>query len=190
MPHDLTFRFAGPEDTARLAEFFLSIPDETKRVYGPHFFDEPTAQARCNVQVTDDDLSIIAVNESGEVIGYCVYLRGFTESDLKRNGYHVQKYSADEVITVAPCVKTEVRARGLGRMLLEFAGYESRREGRKALVLFGGVRSDNIKALRTYQSVGFRILGFWPHPTCPANYDMAWDVARPGAKGATAAKEK
>jgi len=46
------------------------------------------------------------------------------------------------------------------------------------------VRSDNVRALRTYQSVGFRILGFWPHPNCPANYDMALDLVRPRDAGA------
>jgi len=184
MPHDLTFRFLRPDDVERLSDFFKNVSEATKRVYGPHHFTDAVAQARCRARMTDDDLSIIAVNEAGEVVGYCVYLRGFTESDLKRNGFHVRAYDAGDVITVAPCVKEGLRGGGMGGMLLRFAAYEARREGRKALVLFGGVRSDNVRALRTYQSVGFRILGFWPHPNCPANYDMALDLVRPRDAGA------
>ena len=187
MPHDLTFRFLRPEDAGRLADFFKAIPEATRRVYGPHHFDEVTAEARCRAQVTDDDLSIIAVDESGEVLAYCVYRRGFCPSDLERNGYHVRAYDADDVVTVAPCVKEGIRGGGMGGMLLRYAAYEARREGRKALVLFGGVRSGNIRALKTYLSVGFRFLGFWEHPNCPANYDMACDLVRPGKDNATGA---
>lgn len=189
MLRELTLRFASPADALRLGKFFKGLSEETVRLYEPHPFNLETAKARCSSFPEGYDLSIIAVDAMGDVVGYCVYLRGFCEADLMRRGHHVHIYNAGSVVTVAPCVAEGKRGVGIGSMMLRFAAYQARSEGNEALVLYGGVRTDNVRAFRTYQSLGFRILGWWEHPDCPVNYDMAWDLTSFGTGSATGTRD-
>lgn len=113
-------------------------------------------------------------------------LRFVTPADGLRLGLFFKGLSDITISVYKPHLFTLEAAKArCAASMLRFAAYQAKTDGYRALVLYDGVRADNIRAFRMYQSLGFQILGWWEHPDCPINYDMAWDISLFGTGSAT-----
>ncbi|MEE2831491.1 MAG: GNAT family N-acetyltransferase, partial [Candidatus Latescibacterota bacterium] len=79
--------------------------------------------------------------------------------DRKRYVDHGHPLIGDECCTFAPCVADAWQQRGLGSALFPHVAACLRRLGRRRLLLWGGVRSDNPRAQHFYRKFGFRHVG-------------------------------
>ena len=115
--HEITFRPLEADDAQILGEYFLSLSAKTKQRYGPHPFDQPTAERLCaNIDYTQAIRLIATVGTGAQVkmIAYFILIFGTTKSDEAH--YQGVGISLDPKsdCTVAPSVADAFQNQGIG----------------------------------------------------------------------------
>jgi GNAT superfamily N-acetyltransferase len=110
-----------------------------------------------------------------EVVGYFLIQPGLRDDDRERYVGHGHPLVEDECCTFAPCVTDAWQQRGLGSALFPHVAACVRRLGRRHLVLWGGVRGDNPRAVHFYRKFGFRPVGDFAAGGV-TNLDMVLDL--------------
>jgi RimJ/RimL family protein N-acetyltransferase len=161
------------DDVEALTAYFVSLSEETRRRYGPHPFDRPTAERFCAAWDDPQTTRFLAVLDAGtpeaKVIAYMILTR--------------EVWADDVALRRAPgpgprCLPGALGGRRLpepgprradGRQVLAWA----RAAGLRQVILMGGVQAPNERAYRLYQSLGFERVGeFWTRNGELLNYDM------------------
>jgi GNAT superfamily N-acetyltransferase len=175
------FRPLRAEDAAALGQYFLGLSAATRARYGPHPFDQPTADALCANLDHARLLRLVAVREdAGEerVVAYFLLYRGARESDSRR--YAALGIPLDDATdcALAPSVADEYQDRGLGSLLMAHVLECARLLGHRRMVLWDGVQASNARAVHFYRKWGFQQVGefFTDKP----NFDMILHLAVPG----------
>jgi ribosomal protein S18 acetylase RimI-like enzyme len=151
-----------PEDIDKLCAYLQHLrPDTTKR-YGPHKFDKQSVTEL--YQDGGNHTAYIALDiETFEIIAYSVIKAGYLEHD----GYRLQSYGLipDNTTdcTFAPSVADQWQSLGVGNSLFHFMLADLKEKGMKRIILWGGVQSDNQKAVYYYLKNGFRKVGQFEH---------------------------
>jgi len=150
-------------------------------VYGPHLFDQPTADRLCAEIDPSQLIRMIAVlREDGDekVIAYFILQLGVGAHELQR--YSSVGIALDPALDclVAPSVADAYQSQGLGSLLMPHVFAVARRLGRRRVVLMGGVYQANERAVHFYKKMGFQAVGTFAsseHPDRPS-YDMYLDL--------------
>ncbi len=161
-------------DARMLGQYFLGLSEATRRVYGPHAFDQETADRICAELDSGQGLRLLATRGSGaaeEVIGYFILVFGVHEGDRKRYQRLDIAFDAEGDCTLAPSVADAYQSAGLGSVMMEHLRHIARDCGRKRIVLWGGVRQDNPRAVHFYRKFGFEEKGEF-YAGGVNNYDM------------------
>jgi GNAT superfamily N-acetyltransferase len=155
----LTFRPVTVADSATLGRYFLGLSAELKALYGPHPFDQATADQLCAAVEDTQFIRMIAVLPEGEVIAYFIL-------ELSTPAHEIQRYAeAGITITpadtcrIAPSVTDAYQNQGVGSPLMRHLIQVARQLGRKNLVLMEGVFGHNQRARHYYRKLGFREVG-------------------------------
>jgi GNAT superfamily N-acetyltransferase len=176
----IRFRLLEAGDARILGAYFLRLSDETKGHYGPHPFDQATADHLCASIDYADTMCWIAMQntEGGEqAIGYFILVPGVAEAEEKRYmGWGLPLQSGSDC-TLAPSLADAYQGRGIGSLLLGHLIRVTQRMGFRRMVLMGGVHATNPRAIRYYEKNGFRQVGEFEHPPGVQNYDMIMDLA-------------
>ena len=146
------------DDEDALGDYFLGLSPQTRRVYAPHPFDRATAAAICGALDTPEGnccLRLVAV-VGGKIVGYFIVYLGLHEADRLRR---YRDMDPGRTCTLAPSVADEWQNRGLGSRLMVYAKDCARIFRRKTMVLWGGVRASNTRAVHFYHKCGFRKVG-------------------------------
>jgi len=108
-------------------------------------------------------------------VAFSIIKRGYLEHD----GYRLQSYGfvpdAITDCTFAPSVADHWQSLGVGNSLFHFLLADLKASGIKRIILWGGVQSDNQKAVNYYLKNGFIKLGQFEHNGL--NDDMILEVA-------------
>lgn len=145
-------------DTAALGDYFLTLSEASKRVYGPHPFDRDTANAVCAGAGDDGTLRLLALH--GEtIVGYFILVLGVRDGDRQR--YQPLGIELDHTTdcTLAPSVLDAYQNSGLGSHMMGHLKKIARALGRRRMLLWGGVRHDNPRARHFYEKFGFVEVG-------------------------------
>jgi ribosomal protein S18 acetylase RimI-like enzyme len=174
---EITLRPLHSDDATRLGDYFRSLSAETRSRYGPHPFDQETADAICAGLATDDVLRITATVATGtetRIIGYFLLKRGVWEDDSKRYEQLGIPLNPETDCTLAPSVSDDYQNQGIGSILMSHVLQIAPRIGRRRVVLWGGVQATNVRAVHFYTKSGFRKVGefFTDKP----NFDMILDL--------------
>lgn len=162
------------DDLDQLAEYLQHLSPETVKRFGPHGFDK---QSISNVyQNTDQFTGYIALDtETNDIIAYSIIKRGYLEHD----GYRLQSYgftlSDTNDCTFAPSVADLWQSQGIGNSLFHFILTDLKTMGIKRIILWGGVQSNNYKAVNYYLKNGFRKLGQFEYNG--SNDDMVLEIS-------------
>lgn len=162
------------EDAQVLGQYFANLSAATRRVYAPHAFDQETADRICAELDSGQTLRLLATRGSGQaeqVIGYFILVFGVHEGDRKRYEGLGIGLDAEGDCTLAPSVADAHQSAGLGSLMLEHLRQVARDCGRQRMVLCGGVRHDNPRAVHFYRKFGFVEKGQF-HAGGVDNYDM------------------
>ncbi|NJO92424.1 MAG: GNAT family N-acetyltransferase [Chloroflexia bacterium] len=149
-------------DKENLLRYFNKLSDQSKKRFGPHPF---TLEAIDEKYL--DSLNyrmFVAYNAyNDEIIAYTIVKFGWVEFDTGRlQSYGLSPETKD--VTIAPSVADDWQSKGLGGKFFSYvleclkAEHEVTR-----LILWGGVQSDNEKAVRLYKKFNFRFLGEFEH---------------------------
>ena len=145
-----------------LAEYLANLSPETRKRFAPHSFTEKEI-----TRLFEDEANyklLVAVNEDKNIIvAYTIIKMGWLEWDMSRlTSYRLVRQKGD--VTMAPSVADAWQSKGVGASLFAYtAKYLKEIHGVSRIILWGGVQSTNVKAIKFYEKFGFRKLGEFEH---------------------------
>ena len=159
-------------DLDRLSDYLQNLSLDTRKRFGPHPFDR---QAIIDFYSTKVHQAYVAQDfETGNLVAYSIIKMGFLEHDRPRLESWGIYPNNESDCTFAPSVADAWQSCGLGNGLLHFILADLKTKGIRRMILWGGVQSDNDKAVRYYLKNGFRIAGQFQYQG--DNYDMVLDI--------------
>jgi diamine N-acetyltransferase len=170
----LVFRPITSADASILGRYFLSLSETTKALYGPHPFDQATADRLCAEINYADTIRMIAVLPGGEVIAYFILQFSIPESEQLRYSEHGLTLDPLDGCLIAPSVADEYQNHKIGSPLMQHMFQVARRFGKTHMRLMGGVFAHNERGVHYYKKAGFQYAGTFV-PTWSAGrpcYDM------------------
>jgi diamine N-acetyltransferase len=178
---DLTFRPLAASDAAILGAYFIGLSEDTTQRYGPHPFDQATADQFCAAIDFTQAIRMIATipGPGGEqVIAYFIFQLDAPEGERKRYAAAGISLDPQTDCIIAPSLADAYQNRGLGTPLMEHIFATARRLGRKHILLNGGVYLTNERAVHYYEKLGFRRVGTFDNPegSGRTSYDMWRDL--------------
>lgn len=172
----LHLRLLRADDAAPLGRYFLGLSAATKGFYGPHPFDQPTADALCAEVGTGRTLRLLALTtgDRPEVVGYFLLHVGGRPSDTARYAALGIALDPETDGALAPSVADAYQNRGLGPLMAARLWQVARRLGLRRVVLWDGVMQSNPRGVHFYTKVGFRKQGEFGEET--RSYDMLLEL--------------
>jgi len=166
------------DQAAELGAYFTGLSQATRRVYGPHPFDQETADSFCAALDSTDTLRMLTwVKEEGveRIVAYFVVKLGVRAGERRRYEALGLVLHGETDCTLAPSVADAYQSQGLGSLMLQHLLGLLPRLGRRRLLLWGGVHTDNPRAVHFYTKFGFRRVGEFKAGGTN-NYDMIADL--------------
>lgn len=157
-----------------MGAYFTGLSQATRRVYGPHRFDQETADGFCAALDSARTLRMLAWIEEEQVeriVGYFVVELGVRAGDRRRYEALGLVLHNETDCTLAPSVADAYQSEGLGSLMMQHLLGILPRLGRQRMLLWGGVRADNPRAVHFYTKFGFRRVGDF-EAGGTNNYDM------------------
>jgi GNAT superfamily N-acetyltransferase len=153
-----------------ISKYLQSLDEQTARFFAPHpsdltsiqsFYEDPLNRGWC------------AVDEvSGMLKGYAILREGVIHNDqdrLKACGFRLDnRIDASYAPSVASASKGTGLAEGMWKHILE----DALQQGRRRIFLWGGVKIENVRAVRFYHKLGFIPVGNFFHEG--ENLDMVY----------------
>ncbi len=170
-------RLLSAGDANMLGAYFLGLSDTTRGFYGPHPFDQATADKICGEIHHADTLRMLAVTEEDgqeRIVAYFIALFGIRDDDRTRYDKLGIELDSTTDCTLAPSVADDYQNTGVGSLVMIQLIDVLRRCGRKRLVLFGGVQERNARGVHFYKKFGFQKVGEFMSKM--NNYDMIAEI--------------
>lgn len=161
-------------DLEQLVTYLLALGKETRSFFGPHAFDKTSL-----TQFYQDPKNTAYIaTEENRIIAYAILRQGFLQHDAPRLSSYGVDLNPDTDASFAPSVADEWQGRGLGRSLFTYIINDLSNSKVTRLILWGGVRSANQRAVHYYQQLGFRTLGYFEYHGW--NADMVYQIPQKG----------
>ncbi|MEI7829612.1 MAG: GNAT family N-acetyltransferase [Prolixibacteraceae bacterium] len=147
-----------PDDFGGLHDYLQNLSAESKRRFGPHSFER---QAIADFyEHSEMHMGFVAIdNATLEIIAYAIVKIGFFEHDRSRLEGYGLKLDPTTDCNYAPSVADAWQSCGLGNDMFQQIKSDLSARDIKRMILWGGVQSDNEKAIRFYRKNGFQTLG-------------------------------
>lgn len=161
------------DDTDHLCNYLQGLGNVTKSRFGPHGFDRQSItdfykESNKYLGYIGEDIL------SGNIVAYSVLKIGY----LSHDSYRLQTYGLklDHLTdcAFAPSVADLWQSYGVGNSLFRYLLSDLQSKGIKRIILWGGVQSDNEKAISFYLKNGFKRLGSFEYNGW--NDDMMLDI--------------
>ena len=160
---DATLRLLSADDADLLGAYFARLSPRTRDFYGPHPFDQETADRLCRETRTDTEAVRLVVTvtdgDGARIIAYFIVGFRMQESDTKRYAARGTPLDDRTDAYLAPSVEDRYQAAGVGSAMMGHLVPWLHGLGRRRLVLLGGVQQRNGRAIAFYRKWGFRIVG-------------------------------
>lgn len=157
-------------DIDRLETYLRNLGNNTRSYFGPHAFDT-TSLIRF---YEDPKNQAYITTEENRIIAYAIIRQGFLLHDQPRLSAYGIALNADTDASFAPSVADDWQGRGLGKELFSYIINDLGRSNVTRLILWGGVQTANQQAIRYYQQLGFRTLGYFEYHGW--NTDMVYEI--------------
>lgn len=166
-------RVIKQRDVNKITTYYNKLSDLSKLRFAPHEFSNDYLLN--HVLDHPDYTALIAENvATEEVIGYAVCQLYLFDYDVERwSNYDSHLLGIDfpkKYACFAPSVLDAFQHAGIGSQLLFYTKQILIEKGFTHLMLWGGVKCDNIKAVQYYLKNGFEIVGHFDYQG--GNYDM------------------
>ena len=169
-----TLRCLRDDDAELLGAYFAHLSPRTRDLYGPHRFDQETADRLCTETRTDTEavrlVVTVADGDGDRVIAYFIVGLRMQDADVKRYAARGTLLDDRTDAYLAPSVSDGHQNTGVGSAVMAHLVPWLRGLGRRRLMLLGGVRQRNELAIAFYRKWGFKTVGEFH--TRQANYDM------------------
>lgn len=162
-------------DRERLGRYFAELSSETRGRFGPHAFDQATADRLCDTIDASQVLRVVATLEGGaeeRIVAYFILMFSVTPHEAARFAERGVVLDGDRDCTLAPSVADDYQNTGLGSRVMPYLFWLATGLGRRAVVLLGGTQATNARAIHFYRKHGFREVGAFEAPQGVGNLDM------------------
>ena len=177
---DFLLRPLEAEDVELLGDYFEGLSEETITRYRPHEFDRETAEEICAELDRTRDLRMIALTldeDEERMAAYFIVAWTAREGEMKRYAGYGIELDPRLDCTLAPSVADQWQDMGLGTLMLRHVLEVAALVGRRFMVLGGGTRAENERAIHFYAKHGFRKVGEFEAADVN-NYDMILELAK------------
>ncbi len=152
------FRLLLEDDGPLIGKYFESLGDDTRTKFGPHPLDMATGHALCTELDYTKFLRMIAVHQD-TAIAYFILILDVRPGERNRyESYGITLVDNHDCI-VAPSVADAYQNRGLGSVLMLRILDIVASLGFTRILLSGGTRATNLRAVHFYEKFGFREVG-------------------------------
>jgi diamine N-acetyltransferase len=163
-----------PGDIDMLCDYLNNLSPETKNRFGPHPYDKNSLIGL--YMDTGNQLGFIALDaQNSSILAYSVIKIGYLEHDSPRLRSYGLILDPATDCTFAPSVADDWQSQGIGNALFHFALNQLKAKGINRIILWGGVQSDNMKAINYYRKNGFKELGQFEY--FGMNTDMILEIS-------------
>lgn len=161
-------------DLDRLLAYLEHLSEATKKRFGPHPFDRQSVidfydNPHVHLGYVAQDLA------SDAIVAYSIIKIGYLQHDSQRLQSYGLALDPATDCTFAPSVADVWQSCGVGKGLWTFILNDLKTRGIRRVILWGGVQSDNEKAVSFYRKNGFKTLGRFEYNGW--NDDMMLEVA-------------
>jgi len=173
----ITLRLLGPGDLELLGQFFTGLSEATRQLYAPHPFNFETARQLCAEIDNTLVMRFIALShrdDAPQIIAYFIVWPGSNESEERRYAERNTPLDSAITCTLAPSVADDYQSKGVGTSLMPDILKIMRQLGKRQMVLAGGTRAINHRAIRFYEKNGFRKIGDFE--SSGNNHDMLLEL--------------
>lgn len=158
----------------QLVSYLSALGKQSQAFFGPHGFD--------NLSLTrfyqDPKNTAYIATEENRIIAYAILRQGFLQHDAPRLSSYGLQLDPETDASFAPSVADDWQGRGLGRSLFTYISNDLSNSKVTRLILWGGVQTANQRAIRYYQQLGFRTLGYFEYQGW--NADMIYELPPKG----------
>ncbi|CAF1184364.1 unnamed protein product [Rotaria sordida] len=151
------FRPLLRNDIPALKQFLECLSERTRRFATYPSYDLQCAQTYCDEINQNETLRMVAITENGKMIALFEFNFHLVEFDIKRYRKYDIELNQDSDIQFAPCIIDEYQNQHLGSKLLHLMIDLAKRLGKKRIIAWAGVLTDNEQAIRFYEKNNFQI---------------------------------
>lgn len=159
---ELSLRSLNSSDFERLYHFLQHLSSETKKRFGPHPFDQPSILDF--YQNSDFHRGYIAQPiDTSEIVAYAIIKFGILDGDYLRYLSYGLNLDSRFDCEFAPVVADSWQSCGIGNKLFQYILTDLKKTEVKRIILWGGVQTDNERAINYYIRNGFQVFGKFMH---------------------------
>lgn len=160
--HPIQFGSFEITDVDKLSYYLNNLSNDSKSRFGPHSFSRE-AVSQIHSDTINYRLFTARTADDDEIIAYTIVKFGWLDFEVPRlSSYGLKQEPFD--CTLAPSVADVWQGRGLGSRFLSYLISTLKNEDQlKRIFLWGGVQSDNTKAVNLYKKFGFVPLGYFEY---------------------------
>ncbi|MFF4172792.1 GNAT family N-acetyltransferase [Streptomyces sp. NPDC001744] len=167
-------------DTERLAGFLGALSPGTRRFSTFDGYGLATAGELCAAIARYDKLRLVLEDvPAGRIVGLLEFGLDMTPADTARYRDAGIRLTGATDCRFGITLADDHQDRGVGTLVLPFVAEVARLLGRTRIILWGGVRADNLRAVRYYEKNGFRRVGPFTEADGSSSLDMTLDLSPP-----------
>jgi diamine N-acetyltransferase len=169
-------RLLSVNDGQKLGRYFSDLSEITRKLFGPHPLNLEEGIKICNtLHENNSDLLIVAEEpQEKRIIAYFILHLGIIKSDKERYAnYNITLYDSSDC-TLAPSLADDYQNKSLGSKILQNVILLAKDLDKRRMILMGGVKAENLRAVHFYEKFSFRIISEFEYQGM--NYDMMLDI--------------
>jgi diamine N-acetyltransferase len=170
------FRPLENSDVDNLGKFLQELSPETRRMSIFSGYDIETAQTLCDAIARYDKLRFVLETVSGGILGLLEFSFAITKGDIARYASYNIILSPEKDCRFGPTLSDNYQNKGIGSLVMPFIKTVAGKFGKNRIILWGGVFSNNVRAIRYYEKNGFRKFGTFKDENGTESIDMMLEL--------------
>lgn len=167
----MIFRIYHPKDYEKLYAFLQRLPESITKDFAPHIFEHKKLKPLLHHD--PDHLAFLAFDHEENILSYQALRKDFLPYEKAR--FLAYGISPDrKYCSYAPMVHEAWQGNGLGRSMFGYISGFLKAWKFDHIVLWGGGKQSNHRALAFYERLGFYVLGSFLYEG--NNLDMIFDL--------------
>lgn len=146
-------------DASALGNYFTSLSSKTKSRFGPHPLTREYVALLCESEEDTADRYLLIEQSTGDVHGYFILEYGMIGHEQERYLEKGLELEDGKDLFFAPSILDKVQNLGLASLVMPLLISEAKKNNFRSMVLLGGVRSTNERAIAFYEKFGFETCG-------------------------------
>ncbi|MFD4690892.1 GNAT family N-acetyltransferase [Streptomyces sp. NPDC058463] len=173
---EVVFRPLVHADAERLGSFLAGLSAQSRQFSTQDGHDLAGARKLCDAIARYDKLRLVLEEvRSGRIVGLFEFSLDLHPTDIARYGAAEIRLTTTDC-RFGPTLADDHQGAGVGTQVFPLVADTARRLGKRRVILWGGVHTDNSRAIRYYEKNGFRPVGSFTGADGVQSLDMILDL--------------